>query len=197
MALHGAALTAWKRKHPALVKRWGKSKTKRKTARHTPKRSKTMAKQKRKRSHGRRSGGARRRSRRGGGGGGLFSLGKTELMYAAAAAGGYAFLQSAASEDPAKYDWFTKLPVIGPVGRAATVALIAGVAYKAGVGRKYTKPLALGVGAVAFITLARRRFKMYDGTDGANALGGELAGELAGDDGEVLAGSVDLAGEFR
>ena len=111
-------------------------------------------------------------------------------MYTAGAAGAYALLSAAATEDPSKYEWFTKLPVIGPVGRAATVALIAGVAYKSGIARRYTKPLALGVGAVALIRLAQRRFKLYTGGDGASALaggedGGYLSGDVALDDAEL------------
>jgi hypothetical protein len=189
--LSGAAKTAWKKKHPALVASWGKNKKKPRKTAH--KKGNTMAKKKRK--SPRRSGGGKRRrsSSRRGGGGGLFSVSKSELMYAAGGAAAYAYLSAAATEDPAKYEWFTKLPVVHSVGRAATVALIAGVAYKAGVARKYTKPLALGVGAVALVRLAQRRFKLYDGDEGTHALGD---GDGDGGGGGYLAGDVDLGSDI-
>lgn len=129
----------------------------------------------------------RRRSRRGGGrrhrsgGGGLFSLSKRDTQAALAAAGGYTYLATMAAEKPADYAWFTKLPVVQSVGRAATVALIAGLAYKQGIAKKYTKPIAIGVGCVALANMARRKFKLYEGTDGATALAGEYGDELSGD----------------
>jgi len=194
MALHGAALTAWKRKHPKLVAQWKKAKRATRKASSSKKRRKAhhhhqekhVAKKRRK------SKSSKRSKRGGGGGGGLLSLSRKETTYAAASAAVYQYIAASASLEPEKYEWFTKTPVIESVGRAATVALIAGVAYKAGVGRKYTKAIAIGVGAVALANLARRRFKLYDSSSGD----GKVA--LSGDDGGgYLAGDVDLANEFH
>jgi hypothetical protein len=183
MALHGAALAAWKRKHPALVRRWGRSKPKRRGARrhhvkHTHKEHK-MAKRKNRR-------GTRKSRRRGGSrGGGLFSLSKRDMQMSAAVAGLYTFLQYKNKQQT--MDWFMKIPTVTAVGKAGTIAGLAAMAYFGGVARKWTKPLAIGTAAVALVQLGQRGFQPY--TDAHDA-------QLAGDGGSYLEGDVDLVDDI-
>jgi hypothetical protein len=205
MALHGAALAAWKKKHPALVRQWrkpggkkSKPSTKRRTStkkRATSSTHKELHMAKSKKSGGKKKG-SRKGKRRGGHrhSGGLFGgLTKRDLAIAGGVAAGYAFLQAKNNEK--QISWFNNAPVVVTIGRAGTYAAAAGAAYALGLERKYTKPLAIGLGAVALIKLAARKFKFYDSDKDAK-LAGELGqGGVGG--GQLIEGDVDLAPEYR
>lgn len=167
---------------------WKKSK-----ARKRRKGSKTMAKKKRR--PPRRSGGGRRR-RRGGGrrGGGLLSLSKRDVQLAALAAGGYGYLvYKSAQASGDEYKWFKEAPVIKPAGRAGTYALGFGALYMGGIGRKWTKPLAIGLGAYALVNFARRGFKLYDSAAPMDQMGDGEGAYLEGD----VDVSLDAEEEFQ
>lgn len=153
----------------------------------------TMAKKKsgKRRSGG--GGGGKRRRRSGGGKSGGLSLSRRDTLIALGAAAGYGFIASQAEEGK---EWaknvYSKPPVIKPIGRAGTWAVAAYAAAKLKIAPKYTKPIAIGLAAVALVNLGRRGFKLYETDDEARST------MMAGEDGQsVLEGDVHLDAEYQ
>lgn len=148
---------------------------------------------KRRRSSG---GASKRRSssrRRAGGRAGLTSgWDKIDLAIALATAGGVGYLQAkvAKTDDkPDEFKWYKEMPVVTPLGRVGTAAVVAGgVAHFAKVRR--AKGVALGLAIASVFSLGRREFSMYTEE--------EIKTNLAGYDEATLGGLADylaLGGE--
>ena len=89
------------------------------------------------------------------------------------------------------------MPVFTPVGRAGTIALLAYGAAKLGIAPKYTSAIARGMVNVAVYTLARRKFKFDDETEGKAMMSGAdeaLLLEGSGLQDEDMMGDVDEVG---
>ena len=175
---------------------WGKRKKSKKSTKKSTKKSKTTTRKKghktmakKRRKSNRRRGGHRR------GGHSLLSLSKRDAMYALAACAGYGFLEHKAEDSqPDEMKWFKEsMPVVTAIGRAGTIAVGAGLLAAGGVARKFTKPLAVGVGFVALVNLARRGFKTYETEDEARAI---MSGPADNGEQTYLAGDVDLSREY-
>lgn len=169
-----------KRNNPHVWKRAATKKRRRK--------AKPVAKKKRRSP---RRGSSRRRRGRGGGSGKSFS--QNDVMWGVGFAGLYGLASNHAEQNAgAVRDALQKMPVLTPVGRAGTIALAALAAWKGfKVWPKWTKRIALGMGAVAAVNLGRRG-GLYENEQEARAL--MTAGEDGGG-GEYLEGDVDLEGD--
>lgn len=145
----------------------------------------------------RRSGGGRKRRgssrRRSGGRAGLMSgWDKTDLAIALVTAGAMGYLQAkvAKTDDkPGEFKWYKEMPVVTPLGRVGTAALVAGGVAHFGKVRR-AKGVALGLGIASVFSLGRREFSMYTEE--------EIKTNLAGYDEATLGGLADylaLGGE--
>lgn len=128
-------------------------------------------------------------------------LTKGEAAAGAGVALAYGYLQGRAEK--AKGDemkWFKEAPTVTPLGRAGTVAAVAGgVAYFAGgtIGR-IGKVVALGTGLVALANFGRRGFELYTEADSKSIMAGADEGSLylaGSDDRESISGELDLVDE--
>lgn len=140
-------------------------------------------------------GGRKRRSggRRRGGRAGLTSgWDKTDLAIALVTAGAMGYLQAkvAKTDDkPDEFKWYKEMPVVTPLGRVGTAALVAGGVAHFGKVRR-AKGVALGLGIASVFSLGRREFSMYTEE--------EIKTNLAGYDEATLGGLADylaLGGE--
>lgn len=144
-------------------------------------REKTMAKAKRKTTSRKRRGGVVRRRA-----GAAFKRHKVDLA-AMGVAAAYGYAQGA------EMQILTSVPVLTPVGRAGTLALLAYGAAKLGIAPKYSSAVARGMANIAVYNLARRRFKPYDETEARAIMSGADEALLgAGDD--YLEGDDDEVG---
>jgi hypothetical protein len=117
-----------------------------------------VAKSKRRRSSSRR-GTVRRRVTR--------FAGRHKVDFAAAAvAAAYGYAQGTEQQ------LLTSIPVITPIGRAGTLALIGWGLAKFGIAPKYTSAIARGMTNIAVYNLGRRRFSMYNETEGRAIMSG-------------------------
>ena len=141
-------------------------------------------------------GGRKRRGssrRRSGGRAGLMSgWDKTDLAIALVTAGAVGYLQSKVAETddkPTEYKWYKEMPVITPLGRVGTAAVVAGGVAHFGKVRR-AKGVALGLGIASVFSLGRRSFSLYTEE--------EIKTNLAGYDEATLGGLADylaLGGE--
>jgi len=168
--LSGAALAAWKRKHPALVRKWKKPKATKRRARRAPRKSAPIKSKRRSTSMAKRRKGSRR-SRRGASSG-LFN--RKNLIITGTALGLGALAHRAARGEA---DFFKDMPVITPIGRHGTVAAAAGALYAFGVARRFMGPVAVGAAALALFNIGRRG-GLYD----EQSLNGDIlgSGDLVG-----------------
>jgi hypothetical protein len=175
--LHGAALAAWKRKHPALVRKWKKPRTKRASSKkRRARRATATPKRKRRSTMAKRRKGGSRRSRRGAGSA-LFN--RKNLIITGTALGLGALAHKAARGEA---DFWKDMPTITPIGRHGTVAAVAGGLYAFGVARRFMGPVAIGAAALALFNIGRRG-GLYDSA--------ALDGDILGNGGvEVLEGDV-------
>lgn len=145
------------------------------------------------------SSGTKRRSssrRRGGGRAGLTSgWDKTDLAIALATAAGVGYLQAKVAKTDDKPDemkWYKEMPVITPVGRVGTAAIVAGGVAHFGKVRR-AKGVALGLAIASVFSLGRREFSLYTDEEIKTNLAGFDEASLGGlDDYLALGGEVDV-----
>lgn len=184
--LHGAALAAWKRKHPALVRKWKKPKAAKRRARRASRKSAPTKSKRRSSSMAKRRKGSRRTRR--GASSGLFN--RKNLIITGTALGLGALAHRAARGEA---DFFKDMPVITPIGRHGTVAAAAGALYAFGVARRFMGPVAIGAAALALFNIGRRGGLYDEASLSTDILGNGAAGATEFLEGDASDVALDAA----